>query len=311
MQQQYRKSKIGGQALIEGIMMRGLDQVAMAVRNPAGEVITDSWKVSSLVRPPWYRRIWIVRGVFSFLESLALGYKCLMKSAEIAGMEEEDVEQEPGWLERVFGDHVYKLAGIIGSVLGVVIAILFFMYLPSLVVKGLSTLAPMAYWVKSLAEGVIKISIFIVYLMVVSRMKEIRRTFEYHGAEHKTIACYEADAELTVENVKRHSRFHPRCGTSFLLLSLIFSILMFSVVTWDVIWLRVLLKIVLLPAVVGVTYEVIRLAGRYDNLLTRIVSAPGLWLQRLTTRDPNEQQMEVAIQALSMVIPENREEDQW
>lgn len=164
---------------------------------------------------------------------------------------------------------------------------------------------------KSLIEGLIKIIIFVLYLALVSRMKEIKRVFGYHGAEHKSIACYEAGEELTVENVRKHTRFHPRCGTSFILIVLVIGILVFSVVTWSSLWMRVVLKLALLPVVMGVAYEIIKLAGRYDNVVTRIISAPGLWLQRLTTNEPDDSQIEVAVAALTAVLPDNKEEDQW
>ena len=171
-------------------------------------------------------------------------------------------------------------------------------------------MGPLGGW-KTVIEGIIKIIIFILYLWGVSRLKDIRRTFEYHGAEHKSIACYEAGEELTVENIKKYRRFHPRCGTSFLLIVLVISILVFSVVTWNSMLIRILLKIALLPVVVGISYEIIRIAGRYDNIVTRIISAPGLWLQRLTTREPDASQIEVAIAALKEVLPEDRDVDRW
>ncbi|MEG1850127.1 MAG: DUF1385 domain-containing protein, partial [Oscillospiraceae bacterium] len=159
--------------------------------------------------------------------------------------------------------------------------------------------------------AVVKIGIFVAYLFAVSRMPDIRRVFEYHGAEHKTIACYEAGDELIPENVAKYSRFHPRCGTSFILIVLVVSVLIFSWVTWSSLWMRILLKLICLPLVVGIAYEIIKLAGRYDNLATRLVSAPGLWLQRLTTREPDNSQMEVAIASMKPCIPENKEQDRW
>ena len=166
-------------------------------------------------------------------------------------------------------------------------------------------------YLQGVIEGIIKIAIFVLYLFLVSRMKEIRRVFEFHGAEHKSIACYEMGEELTPENAAKHSRFHPRCGTSFLIIVLILSIIVFSVVSWDNLLVRTFLKIGLLPVVVGIAYELIRLAGRYDNIVTRILSAPGLWLQRITTNEPDEEQLGVAIAALKPVLPEDREEGRW
>ena len=304
------KSRIGGQALIEGVMMRGLDKSAMAVRKPDGEidVSVSPLNVSKPMRI--IGKIPIVRGVFNFVQSIALGYRYLGKSAEISGLEEE--EGEPSkferWLDRVFGDHLMKAITAAGMVLGVAACILLFVLLPSLIVKGLDTLFPL-YGFKSLIEGVLKMGIFIGYLALVTRMKEIHRVFQYHGAEHKTIFCYENGLPLTVENVRKQIRFHPRCGTSFMILMLIISILVSSVVTWDSLWLRTVLKIASLPLVMGVGYELIKLAGRYDNLFTRIISWPGLMLQRLTTFEPDDDQIEVAIASMEPVIPENRDED--
>lgn len=214
------------------------------------------------------------------------------------------------WLEKHLGEHMMKIVGVVAMVFGVALALVLFMFLPALAVKGIQLLFDPGIF-KSLIEGLIKIIIFVLYLALVSRMKEIKRVFGYHGAEHKSIACYEAGEELTVENVRKHTRFHPRCGTSFILIVLVIGILVFSVVTWSSLWMRVVLKLALLPVVMGVAYEIIKLAGRYDNVVTRIISAPGLWLQRLTTNEPDDSQIEVAITALTAVLPDNKEEDQW
>ncbi|MBC5788384.1 MAG: DUF1385 domain-containing protein [Massilioclostridium sp.] len=294
-------------------MMRGLDKTSMAVRLPNGEIDVEKWDSGDLVHPKWYRKIPLVRGCVNMVESLIVGYKCLMKSAEKSIPDDEE-EEEPSKFEQkiesIFGDKLFKIVGTIGTILGVVLALLLFMYVPMLIVKGISYLVPLGGW-KTVIEGIIKIIIFILYLWGVSRLKDIRRTFEYHGAEHKSIACYEAGEELTVENIKKYRRFHPRCGTSFLLIVLVISILVFSVVTWNSMLIRILLKIALLPVVVGISYEIIRIAGRYDNIVTRIISAPGLWLQRLTTREPDASQIEVAIAALKEVLPEDRDVDRW
>lgn len=306
------KSRIGGQALIEGVMMRGLDKSAMAVRQPDGEISVTVSPLNVSKAMQVIGKIPIVRGVFNFVQSIVLGYRSLGKSAEIAGLEE--AEGEPSrfekWLDRVFGDHLMKVITSVGMVLGVAACILLFVLLPSLIVKGLDMLFPL-YGFKSLIEGVLKMGIFIGYLALVTRMKEIHRVFQYHGAEHKTIFCYENGLPLTVENVRKQIRFHPRCGTSFMILMLIISILVSSVVTWDSLWLRTLLKILSLPLVMGIGYELIKLAGRYDNLFTRIISWPGLMLQRLTTFEPDDDQIEVAIASMEPVIPENRDEDRW
>ena len=185
------------------------------------------------------------------------------------------------------------------------------MFIPAFTIKSVDSVFNLNPFAKSILEGAFKIVIFIGYLSIVSLMPDIKRTFQYHGAEHKTISCYEADCELTVENVKQFTRFHPRCGTSFLLIVLIISIIIFSVITWDSLLVRVILKFSLLPIVTGFSYEIIQLAGRYNNTCTKIISAPGLWLQRITTREPDEDQIEVAIAAFNEVIPKNKEEDKW
>ena len=312
MQTEKRKSKIGGQALIEGIMMRGLDKVSMAVRLPNKKIDIETWQVGSLVHPKWYRKIPILRGVIAMVSSLALGYKCLMKSAEKASMgEEEDLNADAQTEKEGLTKNIVKIAGVVGTVLALIISIGLFMFIPSWAIKALGSVFSLNHLLKVILEGVLKIIIFIAYLSSISLMPDMRRTFQYHGAEHKTIACYEADCELTIENVKKFTRFHPRCGTSFLIIVMIISIIIFSFVTWDNLIVRVLLKFSMLPVVTGCSYEVIQLAGRYTNTCTKIISAPGLWLQRLTTNEPDESQIEVAIAAFKQVIPENKDEDQW
>ena len=235
-------------------------------------------------------------------------------------MDDGEEEEPPSKFEQkildLFGDNLMRVVTIVGVVLGVVIAIGLFMYLPALIAKGINALTIRFWaldlgWFRALIEGIVKIALFVGYLALVACMKDVRRTFEYHGAEHKSIACYEGGEELTVENVKQYIRFHPRCGTSFLIIVLILSILVFSVVTWDNLLIRMALKIVLLPVVVGAAYELIKIAGRHDNLFTRIISAPGMALQRLTTREPDDEQIEVGIAALKAVLPDNKGEDQW
>ncbi len=313
MNKEKRKSKIGGQALIEGIMMRGLDKVSMAVRLPNKKIDIETWQVDSLVHPKWYRKIPILRGVVGMVSSLILGYKCLMKSAEKATAEEQDDNDNDNNNNNASASNsaLIKVAGTIGTILALLISIGLFMFIPAFTIKSVDSALNLNQFAKSILEGVFKIAIFIGYLSIVSLMPDIRRTFQYHGAEHKTISCYEADCELTVENVKKFTRFHPRCGTSFLLIVLIISIIIFSVITWDSLLVRVILKFSLLPLVTGFSYEIIQLAGRYNNICTRIISAPGLWLQRLTTREPDEDQIEVAIAAFNEVIPKNKEEDKW
>ena len=291
---ELKKTSIGGQALIEGVMMRGPHISAMAVRKPDQTIHLKTWDTGG---KKWYHHVPLLRGVLNFITMLVVGYRCLMESAEIAGM--ADAEEEPSklekWLADHLGNHMTLVFNIVTGVLAVIICLGLFMLLPASIVKFLGTrLQPPT---------------FILYLFLVTRMKEIQRVFQYHGAEHKTIACYEAGEELTPENARKHTRFHPRCGTSFLLIVLVISIFVFSVLSWDNIWMRVVLKLVLLPVVVGVAYEIIKLAGRYSNPFTRMISAPGLWLQRLTTFEPDDTMLEIAIAAMKPCIPENPKDD--
>ena len=302
------KTSIGGQALIEGVMMRGPQKIAMAVRKPDGDLQVDVWDAPK--KTVW-NRIPIVRGVVNMVVSLMDGYKCLMKSAEIStqGLEEEEPSRFEKWLDEKLGDKMTKVVSVISAVLGFGVAILLLTFLPAFLGGLLKGVLPR--WGLSLFEGLLKIALFIGYLALVSLMPDMKRMFQYHGAEHKTIFCYEAGLELTVENVRKQRRFHPRCGTSFLIIALVLSILVFSVVTWSSPLIRTLLKLALTPLVVGIAYELIKLAGRYDNLFTRIISFPGLQLQHLTTREPDDSMIEAAIASMKPVVPETKGEDQW
>ena len=311
------KSSIGGQALLEGVMMRGPEVEAMAVRMPDGSIDLEQW---NLPKAKWYKKVPFLRGPVNFVSSMVDGYKCLTKSADKAmtGVEAEEPSKFEKWLTEKLGDNLMGIVMVIAGVLGVALALLLFMLLPAAITKGIEWLFSLGgialnMVVKNIIEGVIKISIFIGYIALTALMKDIKRTYEYHGAEHKTIACYEAGEELTVENVKKHKRYHPRCGTSFMFLVLFISIIVFSVfqVPWDVLWLRVLIKLAILPIIGAIAYECIKLAGRYDNWFTKIISAPGLLIQRLTTREPDDSQIEVAIAAFLPCVPEDKETDRW
>lgn len=302
------KTSVGGQALMEGIMMRGPGKICVAVRRPDG---TLDMTYEDVKHHRW-QKIPLVRGAAAMIENLVLGYRYLMHSAEVSMPEE--AEEEPGRFEKWLGEHagpgVQNFFMALAAVCGGLLAIVLFMVLPTAIVGLIDRFLPLG-WGKVVLEGVLKIALFVGYLFLCTRMKEIHRVFEYHGAEHKTIACYEAGEELTVENVRHHRRFHPRCGTSFMILVLIVSILLFSVLPWSSTGLRVVLKLLLLPVVMGVSYELIKLAGRYDNLFTRIISAPGLWLQRLTTFEPDDSMIEVAIAAVTPVLPDHPDEAKW
>ena len=302
------KTSVGGQALMEGIMMRGPEKICVAVRRPDG---TLDMTYEDVKHHRW-QKIPLVRGAAAMIENLVLGYRYLMHSAEVSMPEE--AEEDPGRFEKWLGEHagpgVQNFFMALAAVCGGLLAIVLFMVLPTAIVGLIDRFLPLG-WGKVVLEGVLKIALFVGYLFLCTRMKEIHRVFEYHGAEHKTIACYEAGEELTVENVRHHRRFHPRCGTSFMILVLIVSILLFSVLPWSSTGLRVVLKLLLLPVVMGVSYELIKLAGRYDNLFTRIISAPGLWLQRLTTFEPDDSMIEVAIAAVTPVLPDHPDEAKW
>ena len=299
-----KKTSIGGQALIEGIMMRGPKQSAMAVRNPQGEIVLEKWDNTPADKKPNFidklKKVPVVRGVFNFASSMAMGYKALMKSAEIAGFEEEEKEDTKG---------IMAVVGVVSAILGVVLSVGLFIYLPTLIYDLIAKLLPFLYgkaFLKSLFEGILKIVILVGYMALVSKMNDIKRTFQYHGAEHKTIFCYEAGLELTVENVKAQGRFHPRCGTSFLIVMVIVGVFIGLLIPAGLpSLLRTAIKILMLPLTMGLGYEFIKFAGKTDNKITRILSAPGLWMQRITVLEPTDDMIECAIAAVNEVIPED------
>ena len=299
------KSKIGGQALVEGIMMLGPDTGAMACRLPDGTIDLETWKENNGKNAPWYKKIPLVRGCTNFVISLAKGYKYMMKSAEKQMTEEELKEQKS---EDGSNKTIYELAMVVGVLLGVLIAVGLFIFLPKFIVGLFPAIKKMRI-LRSILEGVVKIALFVAYMAAVSLMKDIRRQYMYHGAEHKTIACHEAELPLTVENIRKQSRFHKRCGTSFIFIVLLVSIFVMCFVPFTVTWQRIVASLVLLPLVVGVSYECIRIAGNNDNLFTRILSAPGLAMQRITTREPDDSMIEIAIAAMKPCIPADKSED--
>ncbi len=301
------KTSIGGQAVIEGVMMRGPKKTALSVRLPDQSISTEEWATPDGNK--WYKKTPFIRGIFNFMESLTCGYQSLMKAAEKAGLDDE--EEEPSAFEqklrKILGDKFMPVLEGCILVFSLLMALFFFAFLPTTIVNLLkgSISHPL---VLSALEGLTKIAILIVYLAAISHMSDIKRVFMYHGAEHKTIFCYENGEELTVENVRKYTRFHPRCGTSFLVIVLLLSILVSSFVSWDNVWLRVGMKVLTLPIIMSLSYECIKYAGRHDNLLTRILSAPGLWTQRLTTKEPTDDMIEVAIASMKRVIPDDPNE---
>jgi len=302
-----RLGSTGGQAVIEGIMMKSPEACAVAVRREDGSVRIDDIEFTPIKNKYKILGLPIIRGVVSFIESMMLSYKTLSVSAEALGL--EDLEEESKfekWMREKFGKGIVDVIMVIAMILGLALGFGLFFFLPIIITKGFDGIAGGNLgWFKNLIEGLIKIAVFVAYLALVSLMKDIRRTFEYHGAEHKTIFCYESGEELTVENVKKYKRFHPRCGTSFLFVMLILSILVFSlpIFTWENTILRFVTKLLFMPLVMGIGYEFIRFSGKHDNIITKIFSAPGLWMQRITTREPDDSQIEIAILALKRCSP--------
>ena len=320
--QEKFKTLIGGQALIEGIMMQGPDKRSIVVRGPEGLVK----KVEPLKKRTGIAKWPLIRGVVNFASSMVSGVKALMYSAEFFPEDEADAQPSKfeQWLEQKLGSEKLEKAVVSFSVfLGVLFSVGLFFLLPTLL-SGIFDRWIHNAVIRSLIEGVIRIAIFMGYMILISRMKDMKRVFSYHGAEHKTIRCYEAQLPLTVENCRGMTRLHPRCGTSFLFVVMIVSILVFSLATpllrpitagitshWLEAIVRVVLKLLLLPIVVGISYEFNRLVGRHDNWLTRALSAPGMWLQNWTTFEPDDSMIEVGITALKLVLPEEKGADRW
>ena len=286
-----RITSIGGQALIEGIMMRGPKRTEISVRMPDGTISSETLETDGLGKKYKIFRLPIFRGIAAFIDSLSTGFKALNISAEKSGMAEE--EGEPSkfdqWMERVFGDKLMNAIMAVGTVLGLLLAIVLFFFLPTWLFNVCEQYlfgTGIEAW-RSIIEGAMRIGIFVAYIAIVAHMSEIKRVFEYHGAEHKT------------------SRFHPRCGTSFMIIMLLLGVIIGFFIPFTNPILRTLVKLLCIPVVVGIGYELIRICGRYDNLATRIISAPGLWMQRLTVKEPDDSMIEVAIEAMKAVIPED------
>lgn len=294
---------IGGQAVIEGVMMRGKTMYAMAVRNGEGELVIEKTKLNESAINNSFFKLPIIRGVVTFIVSLVTGTKILMRSAEIAG---EDIGQydEPSrfekWLEDKLGDKFNDILIYFSVALSLVLGIGLFFMLPTVVGNFFKSFVPT--WALGIIEGVVRMIIFLIYIVLISKMKEIQRVFQYHGAEHKTINCFESGEELTVENVKKHTRLHKRCGTSFLFLVMAVSMVVFIFVRVDTIWLRLVSRILLVPVVSGLSYEILRWAGRSKSRFVDIVSFPGLCIQKITTAEPDAGQIEAAIAAMKGVL---------
>ncbi len=302
-----RLGTVGGEAVLEGIMMKGPEDYAIAVRRDDGSVSLTKDKFVSIRKKYKILRLPIIRGIAGFVESMIFSYRSLTISAEQYGLETDEPQSKfDKWLSDHLGEKLFGIIMTVSMILGVALALGLFLFLPPQIVLWIEQLFGIGFGVwKAALEGVIKIAIFIAYILLVSLMKDIKRTFEYHGAEHKSIFCYESGEELTIENVKKQRRFHPRCGTSFIFVVLLISILINSLpfVTWDSMALRVLTKLLMLPLIVGLGFEFIMFSGKHDNAFTRILSYPGLLMQRITTREPHDDQIEVAIIAIKSALP--------
>lgn len=308
------KTSIGGSALIEGIMMRGPNRTTVAIRMSDKSVYTEDIEFKSIAGDNKFFKLPLIRGGVGLIDSMRLSMKCLMLSADKAiegGEEEEEPSKFEKWVMEKLGDKFYSFIMGLATVIGFAIAILLFYMLPSslfnLIAKAAPTVGEGTFY-RSLFEGIVKIVLFLAYILIVSQTPDMKRTFMYHGAEHKTIFCYENLEELTVENVRKYTRFHPRCGTSFIIIMLFIGIVIGLFIKTTNPLLRTVIKILLLPVTCGVGYELIKICGKYDNFLTRIIAAPGLAAQRITTREPDDSMIEIAIAAIKPVIPENGED---
>lgn len=310
MEKKEHITSIGGSAVMEGVMMRGPKEIATAVRKPDGEIEIDRRAVSSLVTKYHVNKIPVVRGVFAFFDSMISSIRALMWSAEFVNLEDDSESKFDKWLTEKFGDKVKDIVIYFSLFISVIFSVGLFFILPHFITSLLENIIK-SNLIKTLIEGVIRISIFLGYVLLASRMEDIKRVFQYHGAEHKTIFCYEAGLDLTVENARSMSRLHPRCGTSFLVYVMIISIILFSFVSWGNMWVRLGMKLLLLPVVAGISYEIIRWAGRSKNKVVCVISRPGMWLQNITTREPDDSQLEVAIESMKAVLTENKEDDKW
>lgn len=325
--QEKFKTMIGGQAVIEGVMMQGPDKRAVVIRNQDGELVE---KTEALRKKTGILTWPLIRGVVNFGSSMAGGVRTLMYSAEFFPEEEEEPSKFEKWLEtKLSSEKLEKAVIALAVVLGAALSIGLFFVLPILIGDGLEALLHFSVVAKNLIEGLVRVMIFVGYMALVSQMKDMKRVFSYHGAEHKSIRCYEAGLPLTVENARKMTRLHPRCGTSFLFVVMIISILLFTVANSLILKIgaiaalrenaRVLYNllmmvfkiVIMLPIVVSVSYECNRFVGRHDNAFTRILSAPGMWFQNFTTNEPDDSMLEVALRSLELVLPEEAGTDQW
>ena len=316
-----RLGKVGGQAVLEGVMMKAGERTVTTCRKEDGSLVVTDDSFVSVRSKHKILDIPILRGVVNFIEMMILSFKTLGASADAIGLEEEEPSKFEKWLSKKLGVSLTDLVMVISLILGLGLSVVLFVFLPIWVTAGINLLLDWASvgvmppWLTAIVEGLVKVGIFIAYLSLVSLMPDIKRTFMYHGAEHKSIACFESGEELTPENAARHSRFHPRCGTSFMffmiLLGIFAGLIIKTVIPGLETWAYTLMRLAILPILMGLGYEIIRLAGKHPNFITRAISAPGLWVQRITTKEPTEDMLEVAITSLKCALrddyPEFRE----
>ena len=303
-----RLGKVGGQAVLEGVMMKAGDRTVTSCRKPDGSIYVNDAKFVSVRQKNKLLNIPILRGVVNFIEMMKLSINTMTASAEALGLEEEEETKFEKWLKKHFKANIVDFIMVIGVVLGVALSLFLFLFLPNFISELINKYifnGGLGIWT-AVTEGVLKVAIFLTYLWAVSLMPDIKRTFMYHGAEHKSIACFEAGDELTPENAGKHTRFHPRCGTSFMFLTILIGIIAGFFIKFMIPnlqpWAYTLIRLGILPLLMGLGYEVIRLAGKHDNVATRIMSAPGIWAQRLTTKEPTEDMLEIAITSLKCAL---------
>lgn len=300
---------IGGQAVIEGVMMRGKSVYCMAVRNVnTKEISIEKDKVKSLGNKSKILKMPFIRGIASFIDSLVLGMKIIMKSATLSGIDQEEENEKKSkldiWLENKFGEKLTDYIIYFSVFISIILSIVIFMVLPVWISSFIARFFSISLSGIGVIEGLVRILIFLGYILLISKMKDVQRLFKYHGAEHKTINCFESGDELTIENVKKHTRLHKRCGTSFLIIVMIVSMIVFMFLRTDNVTIRVLSRVILVPLIAGISYEIIKLAGRCDNIFVKIISAPGMALQKVTTKEPEDDMIETAILSLKGVLEE-------
>ncbi len=300
---------IGGQAVIEGVMMRGKSVYCMAVRNVnTKEISIEKDKVKSLGNKSKILKMPFIRGIASFIDSLVLGMKIIMKSATLSGIDQEEESEKKSkldiWLENKFGEKLTDYIIYFSVFISIILSVVIFMVLPVWISSFIAKFFSISLSGIGVIEGLVRILIFLGYILLISKMKDVQRLFKYHGAEHKTINCFESGDELTIENVKKHTRLHKRCGTSFLIIVMIVSMIVFMFLRTDNVTIRVLSRIILVPLIAGISYEIIKLAGRCDNIFVKIISAPGMALQKVTTKEPEDDMIETAILSLKGVLEE-------